>query len=128
MLAEQGWLRLADSYALSERLEHYLLEQDCKLARRREWQPASIAPFDRDIEIAVIKSATPHALAFPCRRILGGWMDADDQRSARGAADPLARMEQPIDRHGWRWSRRAVNGSPPRKRGPGARRRSCERR
>lgn len=76
-LAEKSWLRLADSYTLSERLERYLLEQDAKIARRGEWLPASQAPFDRDLEIAIIKSATPHAVAFPCRRILGGWMDAE---------------------------------------------------
>ena len=97
MLAEQGWLRLADSYALSERIEHYLLEQDCKLARGGEWQPVSVAPFDRDLEIAVINSAIPHALAFPCRRILGGWMDATTKD----------RLEvQPTH---WReWSRRSI--------------------
>jgi hypothetical protein len=76
-MAEKSWLRLADSYALSERLEHYLLEQDGKLKRRGEWLPADEAPFDRILEIAVIKGVTPHALAFACRRILGGWMDAE---------------------------------------------------
>lgn len=77
LLAEQGWLRLADNYAMSERLERYLLQHDSKLAYRGEWRPAAAAPFDRDIEIAVIKGTTPHAIAFPCRRILGGWMDAE---------------------------------------------------
>lgn len=77
LLAEQGWLRLADSYALSERLARFLLDQDSKLSRRGEWQPISEAPFDRNLEIAVIKGATPHAVAFPCRRILHGWIDAD---------------------------------------------------
>jgi hypothetical protein len=74
---EQGWLRLAESYALSERLQHYLLEQDTKIARRGEWQSVATAPFDRNIELAVIRSSVPHAVAFPCRRILGGWMDAE---------------------------------------------------
>ena len=74
---EQGWLRLAESYMLSERLRQYLLEQDAKIARRGEWQPIATAPFDRDIELAVIKGPTPHGLAFPCRRILHGWMNAD---------------------------------------------------
>ena len=74
--AEQNWLRLADSYALSERLERYLLEQDSSFTRQSEWQAAAEAPFDRDLEIAVIKGPTPHALAFPCRRILRGWVDA----------------------------------------------------
>lgn len=76
-LTEKSWLRLADSYALSERLERYLLEQDRKLGRRGEWSPVAGAPFDRNLEIAVIKGVTPHTVAFPCRRILGGWMDAE---------------------------------------------------
>ena len=41
-----------------------------------EWQPVSKAPFDRDIELAVIDFGGPHALVFPCRRILGGWTKA----------------------------------------------------
>jgi hypothetical protein len=41
------------------------------------WQPVSSAPFDRDLEFAVIDRDGPHALVFPCRRVLGGWMKAD---------------------------------------------------
>jgi hypothetical protein len=41
-----------------------------------EWNPISTAPFDRDLELAVMGSE-PHALAFPCRRILGGWVKAE---------------------------------------------------
>ena len=33
---EQGWVRLAESYMLSERLQQYLLEQDAKIAKRGE--------------------------------------------------------------------------------------------
>jgi hypothetical protein len=40
------------------------------------WQPASTAPFDRDLELAVIDQDGEHVLVFPCRRILGGWMNA----------------------------------------------------
>ncbi|HXW41408.1 MAG TPA: hypothetical protein VEK75_09415 [Xanthobacteraceae bacterium] len=40
------------------------------------WRPISTAPFDRDLELAVIDSGSPHALVFPCRRILGGWINA----------------------------------------------------
>jgi hypothetical protein len=72
---ELGWLRLAEGRALSERVEQYLLDQD---ARQNAWQPISSAPFDRNIELMVIiNSTTPHALVFPCRRILGGWIEAD---------------------------------------------------
>lgn len=38
-----------------------------------QWQPIKTAPFDRDLELAVIDSEGPHALVFPCRRILKGW-------------------------------------------------------
>jgi hypothetical protein len=39
-----------------------------------EWKPISTAPFDRDLELAVIDTDGPHALVFPCRRTLGGWL------------------------------------------------------
>jgi len=41
------------------------------------WQHISSAPFDRDLELAVIDGDGPHALVFPCRRILNGWMKAE---------------------------------------------------
>ena len=41
-----------------------------------EWQPIVSAPFDRDLELAVIDKDGPHALAFPCRRVLDGWINA----------------------------------------------------
>jgi len=41
------------------------------------WQPISTAPFDRDLELAVIdEGGEAHALVFPCRRAPGGWIDA----------------------------------------------------
>jgi hypothetical protein len=40
------------------------------------WQPIATAPFDRDLELAVIERDGPHALVFPCRRVLGGWIHA----------------------------------------------------
>ena len=41
-----------------------------------QWEPISSAPFDRDLELAVIGRDGEHALVFPCRRILRGWIDA----------------------------------------------------
>jgi hypothetical protein len=41
------------------------------------WRHISTAPFDCDIELAVIDTDGPHALVFACRRILGGWMNAE---------------------------------------------------
>ena len=42
-----------------------------------EWRPASTAPFDSDLELAVLDWEGSHALIFPCRRIIGGWLDAE---------------------------------------------------
>jgi hypothetical protein len=41
-----------------------------------DWQPIVTAPFGRNIELAVI-DAEVHALVFPCRRVLRGWVKAD---------------------------------------------------
>lgn len=40
------------------------------------WQSISSAPFDRDLELAVIDGDGTHALVFPCRRIAWGWVKA----------------------------------------------------
>jgi hypothetical protein len=40
------------------------------------WQPISTAPFDRDLALAVIDMDGTHALVFPCRRTLEGWIAA----------------------------------------------------
>ena len=40
------------------------------------WRDISTAPFDRDLELAVLDQEGPHALVFPCRRTVGGWMNA----------------------------------------------------
>jgi hypothetical protein len=42
----------------------------------RPSQPISIAPFDRDLELAVRDGGELHAPVFPCRRVLGGWVKA----------------------------------------------------
>ncbi len=45
-----------------------------------EWQPISTAAFDRDLEVAVIEYDGTHALAFPVRRILGSWINAETKK------------------------------------------------
>lgn len=74
---EKDWLRLADNYEFSQQLGRQLLDRESKFTSRGNWQPVASAPFDRHIEIAVINSAIPHTLAFPCRRILRGWLNAE---------------------------------------------------
>jgi hypothetical protein len=44
------------------------------------WQPVETAPFDLDLELAVIDDDGPHALVFPCRRMLQGWLKAENKQ------------------------------------------------
>jgi hypothetical protein len=44
------------------------------------WQPVETAPFDCELELAVLGKDGEHALVFPCRRILDGWIDAATKR------------------------------------------------
>jgi hypothetical protein len=44
-----------------------------------DWRPIKSAPFDRDLELAVLDYDGTHALVFPCRRILCGWIDAESK-------------------------------------------------
>jgi hypothetical protein len=44
------------------------------------WQPIASAPFERDLELAVLDGAGEHALAFPCRRVDGGWISATNKK------------------------------------------------
>lgn len=41
-----------------------------------QWKLIVTAPFDRDLELAVLDEHGIHALVFPCRRIVGGWVNA----------------------------------------------------
>ena len=41
------------------------------------WLPISTAPYERDLELAVMDKDEPHALVFPCRRVPGGWINAE---------------------------------------------------
>jgi hypothetical protein len=41
------------------------------------WRRAADAPFDCDLELAVIDEDGEHVLIFACRRIAEGWMKSD---------------------------------------------------
>jgi hypothetical protein len=43
---------------------------------RSVWEDISIAPFGRDLELAVIEGGSLHALVFACRRAHNGWINA----------------------------------------------------
>ncbi len=45
-----------------------------------EWKPITTAPFDRDLELAVIDYDGTHALVFPCRRVLHGWINSETKK------------------------------------------------
>ncbi len=45
-----------------------------------EWNLIDTAPFDRDLELAVIDREGAHSLSFPCRRIEGGWIDVETEK------------------------------------------------
>lgn len=41
------------------------------------WKSTATAPFDRHLQLAVIDAAGEvHALVFPCRRVLRGWVNS----------------------------------------------------
>jgi hypothetical protein len=61
-----------------------------------EWKLISSAPFDRDLELAVIDNGGIVPLVSPCRRTLGGWIDAETKEKID------------VDPSHWReWDRRA---------------------
>jgi hypothetical protein len=67
------------------------------------WQSISTAPFDRDLELAVLDKDGAHALVFPCRRIFGGWV-----KSQTGA-----RIEvRPTHWRDWEEKASVVSSSP----------------
>lgn len=40
------------------------------------WSKIEAAPFEHDIEVAVMEFDGPHAVVFSCRRLLCGWVKA----------------------------------------------------
>lgn len=57
------------------------------LEKQQVWQQVATAPDDRDLRLAVLDAdGEAHALIFPCRRVLGGWIKA--QTKERLSIDP----------------------------------------
>ena len=46
-----------------------------------DWHLVETAPFDRDLELAVIDGNEIHTLVFPCRRRPHGWVNAKTNAS-----------------------------------------------
>lgn len=44
------------------------------------WEPIARAPFGRDLELAVMEGGEIHALNFPSRRAVGGWLNAETEK------------------------------------------------
>jgi len=44
------------------------------------WEDISTAPFNRDLQLAVIDQDGEHPVAFRCRRVIGGWVEANQNR------------------------------------------------
>jgi hypothetical protein len=44
------------------------------------WESILSAPFDRDLELAVLDERGEHALVFPCRRVAEGWIDVSTKK------------------------------------------------
>jgi hypothetical protein len=45
-----------------------------------DWKPISTAPYSGDLELAVIKNDGAHAVEFPCRRVVGGWIASETNK------------------------------------------------
>jgi hypothetical protein len=46
-----------------------------------KWKLIKTAPFDRDLELAVIDKRGTRLVAFPCRRLRdNGWLDAETNK------------------------------------------------
>jgi hypothetical protein len=44
------------------------------------WRPIATAPYDCDLELAVLEGTDAHVLIVRCRRVAHGWIDAATKR------------------------------------------------
>jgi len=45
-----------------------------------DWKPIATAPYAGNLELAIMEKDRPHAVAFPCRRVVGGWIAAETSK------------------------------------------------
>jgi hypothetical protein len=45
-----------------------------------DWKQIDTAPFNRDLELAVINPTGTHLVAFPCRLTDNGWFDVETNK------------------------------------------------
>jgi hypothetical protein len=72
-----GWNRVRQLVALDLSmldLDQGQTEKHALYCLVMDWQPIATAPFDRDLEVAVMEYHGAHALVFPCQRTLNGWL------------------------------------------------------
>jgi hypothetical protein len=50
------------------------------------WHLIATAPFDCDLQLAVVEGGETHALVFRCRRVGNGWVNAETAKPI--AVDP----------------------------------------
>jgi len=72
------FMRFASVKATEQEQIYTLRCGNCGATARRvvAWQPVATVPVNRDVELAVIDRDGPHALVFPCRRAVSGWITA----------------------------------------------------
>lgn len=61
----------------------------------RIWEEISTAPYDRDLELAVIDEQCVHRLVFACRRTTSGWVKASSRE--RVLVDPTHWRPWPVN-------------------------------
>src|SRR5215469_2965348 len=88
---EQRWLLLAGNYDFIASLSTFLSPSNLiesrtgeKSSTPTELRNVSGAPFDRHLELAVIGYDGVHALVFPCRCSLRGWLNAETNERIEG--------------------------------------------
>jgi hypothetical protein len=66
-----------------------LVSVDMESSADADWLPVERSPpFDRNLELAVMDNDGLHALVFPCRRLVDGWLNAVTQERLRREFDP----------------------------------------